>query len=684
MHETNGRRQLILLAGLALVVTLTYWWQGSATAQTPEPKNVLPNPRLLSESITAGQITLVPNQATAGELGTWKVHYQVGERPIKTGGGIRIQLPEAFHAGIRNSAFPLQATRPDFPNYVKAYTLANADLQTTVEFETDATLVKAVKPSNLSNRMGYYVYVTRIVVLKGEIKQGETLSVVYGDRTQGSTGMRAGILKCDSEPLLVAIDTEGTNEFRLHENPPRCSIAPGMATEMLLTAPSEVSVGERARLRISLLDSHGNAASGFQGEVGIRVRGGQVELSSSARVGAGKGWTEVEFLATKSGVLRFEATEHARNLQARSNPVEVLKQKPQESLFWGDLHSHTRYSVADGVGRGEDAFDYARYVTGLDFYAMTDHSESRPSSEIASALSEREWKEYTRLTDRHYDPGKFATLHAYEASFDSPYGHHNVYFRGVPGPLLGTRDFTLREMWNRLKPGEALTIPHHTLKMPARIDWSATDDGELRRNFEIYSGHGLSEEYDPFHPLAFEQSLFTNPSVTTLNGMGAQRAWQEGFKLSTIASSDNHRAQPGQPHHGLAAVRAGSLTREGVFDALYQRRTYGTTGARIILDFDVNDVPMGGIARSRGTARIRLRAIGTDVIERIEILRHTKGQRGFDVILKEFPAQEEVTLNFDDPKVVNDTIYYARLQQRHLVRERVAMAWSSPVWVTVD
>ena len=67
----------------------------------------------------------------------------------------------------------------------------------------------------------------------------------------------------------------------------------------------------------------------------------------------------------------------------------------------------------------------------------------------------------------------------------------------------------------------------------------------------------------------------------------------QGLRLSTIAASDDHRSQPGKPHWGLAAVRAPALTREAIFDALHARRTYGTTGQRILLDFRVNDAPMG-------------------------------------------------------------------------------------------
>ncbi|MCX6624651.1 MAG: DUF3604 domain-containing protein, partial [Acidobacteria bacterium] len=265
-------------------------------------------------------------------------------------------------------------------------------------------------------------------------------------------------------------------------------------------------------------------------------------------------------------------------------------------------------------------------------------------------LNQARWAAYNALAERFNAAGAFATLHAYEISFYAPYGHHNVFFRGEPGPLLAPDRVTLAELWRALDGHRALTIPHHTMKMPRPVDWKLEDDNpELRRNFEIYSGHGLSEAYDPQHPLAFEQSLFTTASQTFRDGMSAQKAWERG-----------------------------------IFDALYDRRTYGTTGVRIILDFKVNGVDMGQKVRTNGPARIEVRAVGTAVIDSVEVLRHTEGKPGFQVIQRSAPGEEVVRLRFEDSPPKGKAIYYVRLRQRGLVRERIAMAWSSPVWVTVE
>ncbi|NWG14488.1 MAG: CehA/McbA family metallohydrolase [Acidobacteria bacterium] len=648
-------------------------------AQSDLSFNVPPTPVLLPETLRSGRLSVSTSVDTVGEWGQIEVTYQVGKEGMANGGGLRVQLPEAWHAGIRNSAFRMQASQPAEANYVSGRcSNPGAKLQTTVEFETDNYLVKEIKPSNLTGRMGYYVFIVRVLLLKGELKEGDTLTVVYGNPSKGSRGFRAGLVSSRAQPVVAAIDLDGRGCFRLHADRPTLALKPGLPVEIMLTAQSQAVVGKPSVLRVAAMDEYGNPAALFAGEVELFVEQGRASLPARCRFMPGRGWEEVQFQPTAAGLLRIRAEERSRRLKGLSNPVEVLEKEPAERLYWGDLHSHTQLSV-DGVGSMEDALEYARHVSGLDFYATTDHSQV-PQNGLSAGLWQETWKECAAIAEDRYEPSSFVTLHAYEASYYSPYGHHNIYFRGRSGPLASPDQVTLQELWRLLKAGEALTIPHHTMKMPPIVNWDDAYHPDFQRNFEIYSAHGLSEEYDPTHPLAFEQSLFTNPSTTARGGMSAQKAWMSGYRLSVVASSDDHRSHPGQPNCGLTAVRAASLTREAIFDALRNRRTYGTTGSRIILDFSINGAEMGSEIQVERTAQIRVRVCGTDTIDLLEVLRHASGTPGFQVIHQSRPAKEHMELSFqDDPP--GDCIYYVRLRQRSMVRERIAMAWSSPIWV---
>ena len=94
----------------------------------------------------AGRVMVAPSAGIAGRFGTWRVRYTVGSVPVDELGGIRVQLPEEWHAGIRNSAFRAQASQPREPGFIRGRSSrADVELQTVVELESEASLDKAKK-----------------------------------------------------------------------------------------------------------------------------------------------------------------------------------------------------------------------------------------------------------------------------------------------------------------------------------------------------------------------------------------------------------------------------------------------------------------------------------------------------------------------------------------------------------
>ena len=622
-----------------------------------------------------GSVTVAPEVGMAGNYGTWTVTWRVGRDGVATGGGIRVQLPDTWHAGDRNSANRLQALDPRADHYVSArVSRSDVRLETRVESQPDSYLVKSARPS-LDGRLERYVIVVRVTVAEGRLRPGDTVDVVYGDRSGGSRGMRAAITTTEAEPVLSAVDPEGSGRFELLPDGPTLTAVSGPAAELLLVVPSQAVVGTPTTVHLAVVDRDANPVADYRGEVELRLLQGEAVLPDTGEMEGA--WTRFELTPSGAGVIRLQASSLGRILLARSNPMKVTEHETDRRILWGDLHSHSHYSW-DGVGR--DPFQYARRVSALDFYAMTDHSRSRQDG-MPRGLGPHVWNEYTAQVEAHNDPPAFVTLHAYEISLGAPWGHHNVYFRDDPGALVAAEGTGLPELWQQLEAGRALTIPHHTGKFPSPVRWDVHDP-ERRRNFEIYSAHGLSEVHDPAHPLAFEQSDFTSPSRSVDGPQFAQHAWMAGLRLSTIAASDDHRSQPGKPHWGLAAVSATGSTRQEVFDALYERRTYGTTGARILLEFQIGGVDMGQAVSVKESPRLTIEAHGTDVIERIEVLRHSGTDGGFETAFTIEPEALDVTWSRVDSSFREDSIYYVRLLQRGRVRGRVAMAWSSPIWVS--
>ncbi len=640
------------------------------SAQTTVPEAIM----IPEAYATVGTAAVNPDKGISGEHGTWTVTYTVGESGIVQGGGIRVELPDEWHSGPKNSGNRLQTKDPKLDNYITANTTASGvTVQCIVEDERDETLIKHPKKS-LDGRTERFVFVVRVIVTGGALKAGDAINVVYGDTSGGSKGYWGASVSALPLPILIALDPDGDNRFELHASDLTLEALPGKPVYAQIHAPSNAQAGTPFLCRIAMLDKEFNPATGPATFTLTYPEG--VTGPESLSIYRDHAWNEFEVTANTTGIVRINGVWAEEKRELLGNPTEVTETLPERALYWGDLHSHTRYSW-DGVGR--DGFTYARFVSSLDFYAMTDHAMSLEDG-LMRGLNNANWEEYNNQTRAYYVPGSFVTLHAYECSFGPPWGHHNVYFRDEPGPLVFPKESSLPELWEALDKGNALTIPHHTGKFPRGVEFSV-DNPDLRRNFEMYSGHGLSEAFDPAHPLAFEQSDFTVESKSAEGAVNLQDALRLGLQVSVIGSSDDHRAHPGIAMYGLAAVRATSLDRDAIFQGLYDRNTYATTGAKIILDFDVNGTPMGQQAPHQENANVHIKAHGTDVIEWVEVLRWLPGEATFTVVQRWEPKSLDFEATWEDAPSTPGAIYYTRLRQQKLVHKRIAMAWSSPVWV---
>jgi hypothetical protein len=216
-----------------------------------------------------------------------------------------------------------------------------------------------------------------------------------------------------------------------------------------------------------------------------------------------------------------------------------------------------------------------------------------------------------------------------------------------------------------------MTAAHHVGGGPVAVDWSIAP-GSKEWLVEICSIHGSSEYY------GCEAGIYRPQQ-----GHFVRDALSRGYKLGIIASGDTHDGHPGQRSinarvTGLVGVYAPELTREAVWQAFKKRRVYGTSGAKIILNFRVCDSPMGSEVnwpKSKGAVPIGLRAVCCDTIKNIAIIRN-----GVPVFMENGKNINGVfaALLIEDPEPLEGTSrYYARVLQ-----EDGHMAWSSPVWVT--
>ena len=663
--------------------------------------------------------SVTPSAGTAGEYGTWVVRCALVEGELGPGDAVAVALPNTWHAWLRNSAKGVHSLDPAKPNYVAARaSRSGVEIRCVVpdgstdEYEKRTRAALAGPP----NRCAYQAEVT---IGRGTLRTGDWLDVTFGETGGGSPGFTAALHPNGPEPVRVAVLAAGGGEKALlpaAESPLLVTNA-AEPVEIAAYAPSHARVGVETACHVVALDAWQNAAAGAQLAFAVSVAEGRAEHPKTIVLNPETGTCALPFTPTAPGVLRLAFAplsethlpfdrlrangedrpgangeegpgangEDGREaggteaLAAQSNPVLCADPLPDARVYWGDLHSHARRSFD---ATGDLPFHYARDVARLDFYALTDHVEG---------LTDEMWQEIRLATHDWYDPGRFATILGYEATFPAPWAHHNVYFRGDGDVRIGRHNGTVQDLWRRLIPGEAMTIPHHTgvrfspkaSDVPGgtgpNIDWQYAND-RFRRVVEVYSGHGLCEYYDPDHPLAYQHCDFSlNDSA--VGPHYAQDGWLTGQRMGTICSSDNHQAQPGKRQTGVAAVWAPALTRGGVFDSIHARQTYGTTGARILLKMWVNDTFMGQETAGGEGVSVRVWAVGTAEIAWVEILRGDLDAQRFDVVYRREPQAAAAAFTWDDPQPVANALYYVRLRQAAPVAGRVAQAWSSPVWV---
>ena len=304
----------------------------------------------------------------------------------------------------------------------------------------------------------------------------------------------------------------------------------------------------------------------------------------------------------------------------------------QYRIFWGETHDNI-YQFEQLPVPLEEV--YARAASHLDFYAVAYYTPFAAAFQPGGHLSEstrphglilegwkpqerldREWAEVQAMSKECNRPGRFATFPGYEWQGDGSSGDHNVFFLREGHPIF--RVNTLPELYDRLRGLDATAIPHHTAYRPGRRgrDWSVFDE-TLSPFAEVFSIHGCSETDEEWIGMRHNSHMGPGFASGTY-----QAALDRGYHLGAVCSTDNWGGMPGHYGRGRTACLAEELTRENLWEAFKARRVYGVTGDRIALDFRVNEAVMGSVIRAAGKRAIRVQVIGSDALDRIEILRN--------------------------------------------------------------
>lgn len=335
----------------------------------------------------------------------------------------------------------------------------------------------------------------------------------------------------------------------------------------------------------------------------------------------------------------------------------------KKKIFWGDIHGQS--GISDGLGEIDQYYNVARAKANMDFAALTDHDC------FPDIITNSEWSFITTHANI-FNTEKLATLLALEWTpneYMYDYGHKNIYYRDASGPVIRSTEESGRtpdRVFASLEGRKALAFPHHPAAdwgmVSAATDWSFHNP-EYQRLVEIFSRHAPFEYYG-------NESKYTK-NVPQSEGKSVRDALQRKYRLGFTAGSDSHQMEHGV-EGGIIGLFADELTRENVFDSLYDRTVYGTTGARILVDFSINGSPMGSeiINEQNNVNKIVVRVLGTNELDTVEIIKN--GER----LYSEKGKSNSLDILFEDSDRSDCDYYYVRVVQKD-----EHMAWSSPIWV---
>ena len=334
-------------------------------------------------------------------------------------------------------------------------------------------------------------------------------------------------------------------------------------------------------------------------------------------------------------------------------------------FYFGDIHAHSWMS--DGMGDLDEFYLQHRDFLRDDFCVLTDHDTF-----VGNGMIPSEWREQKDIASHYNDPHHFITMYGQEwttARWPGAYGHKNIYHIDPDIPLMDHTDEnadSTEKIFHRAKKLGAICIPHHTGW--TGVDWE-NHDPEAQPLVEIVSGHGAFEYMGnkPIYHRGGKHGCFVRDGL------------KRGLKFGLVGASDTHGLIW---HHrvgwkrdclrtGLTCILAKELTREALFDAMKKRRTYATSGIKLRMLFQVEDLIMGEEGKIESPPTIKVNVMSPSDMKWIQIVRdcetiYTYGGEGY---ISRFTYSDE------NLKPGNH-YYYLRV-----ITEDGNMAWSSPVWV---
>ena len=329
------------------------------------------------------------------------------------------------------------------------------------------------------------------------------------------------------------------------------------------------------------------------------------------------------------------------------------------NLYFGQLHAHT--DISNGAGSVEEAFQYASQVDGLDFFAVTDHSDSFDNADMGAIDADgadisADWAAGKQAA-ASVTGEDFVGLFGFEMTWpeDKQLGHISTF--NTPG--WQTRD------------QEAFTNVTAALENYYKVLTAVP--GSVSQFNHPDDIHGDFERFDHYSPRydAVVSLLEVAGEDGVVDCEYYDLALDKGWHVAPTNNQNNHDGQWGDASGARTVVLAKSLTEEALYAAMKNRRVYATQDSDLAIYYELNGTVMGSILPKSEKAEITvfLSDPTDEAIGNVEVVTD-----GGAVLVSEYVETPSQVLEL--PASGGRSYYYLRITQPD-----GDVAVTAPVWM---
>ncbi|MDP1748960.1 MAG: DUF3604 domain-containing protein [Reyranella sp.] len=407
-----------------------------------------------------------------------------------------------------------------------------------------------------------------IRVMRGFLNEGDTITVRFGDRRQGSPGMRMQTFVESTFEFRVLVDAFATYNYVELPTQPTFPVVAGPAVSWKALLPTLRKTGETFRLGFKGEDKWGNPSDQVEGTFSLRANLPVHGLPPGFSMRRGEAARSIDGLSMdQPGDLLIDVLDSGGRVLCRSNPLRVAADPPLRS-YWCDLHGQSEETI--GTNSARELIEFARDRAFLDGM-----SHQGNDFQITTPF----WNELNKLTREYNQDGRFVIFPGYEWSGNTGLGgDRNVMFMHEGRQIhrsshalvdditdVSSDSNSAEQLFQALKNEDCVVFAHIGGRY---ADIKMAHDARIERSVEVHSDWGTFEWL-------------------------VQDALEQGYRIGILANSDGHKGRHGASHPGaslfgayggLSCLLATDLSRAGLFDALRRRHHYATTGCRMVLD----------------------------------------------------------------------------------------------------